>query len=83
VTRAGGWFESSQTRRWREMDSNCRYPEDKLPLQDGLCRSMTVPIPERDSPLSRRGTDSSNPSPSSGESANFRSLSAGRYPSSS
>src|ERR1700757_3684689 len=21
---------------WREMDSNCRYPEDKLPLRDGL-----------------------------------------------
>jgi hypothetical protein len=30
-----------------------------------------------------RGTKSSNPAPSSGESANFRSLSAGRYPSSS
>jgi hypothetical protein len=30
--------------------------------------SMTVPVPERDSPLSRRGTDSSNPSPSSRES---------------
>jgi Resolvase, N terminal domain len=25
VTRAGGWFESSQTRRWREMDSNHRF----------------------------------------------------------
>jgi hypothetical protein len=25
VTRAGGWFESSQTRRWREMDSNFRF----------------------------------------------------------
>ena len=26
------------TQRWREMDSNHRYPEDKLSLQDGLCR---------------------------------------------
>jgi hypothetical protein len=63
---AGG---SHRTRRWREMDSNCRYPEDKLPLRDGLFRSTTVPVPERDSPLSRRGTDSSNPSPSTSESA--------------
>src|ERR1700746_737063 len=31
---------SLPTLRWREMDSNCRYPEDKLPPQDGLCRSM-------------------------------------------
>jgi hypothetical protein len=52
--------------RW--MDSNCRYPEDTLPLRDGLCSSMTVPVPGGDSPLSRRGTDSWNPSPSSRES---------------
>jgi hypothetical protein len=27
---------SHLTPRWRELDSNHRYPEDKLPLRDGL-----------------------------------------------
>jgi hypothetical protein len=25
-----------QTHRWRKVDSNHRYPEDKVPLRDGL-----------------------------------------------
>jgi hypothetical protein len=35
--------------------------------------SVTIPVPERDSFLSRRGTDSSNPVPSGGESTANRS----------
>jgi len=55
------------THRWSEMDSNHWYPEDKLPLGDGLL-SPPCRLPEGGSFLSRRETVSSNPSPSSGES---------------
>jgi hypothetical protein len=34
---------------WRGMDSNHRYPQDKLPLRDGLLPPVTVPVLERDS----------------------------------
>ena len=35
------------TRRWREMDSNHRYPEDKLPPRHGtFVASVTGPAPK-------------------------------------
>jgi hypothetical protein len=56
-----------------ESDANSRSPRrlDYL-SKTASCPSMTVPIP-RKTHLSRAGTESSNPSPSSGESANPRS----------
>ena len=44
------------TQRWREMDSNHRYLDDKLPLREGLFfASVTVPVPESDSFFRDRG----------------------------
>jgi hypothetical protein len=61
------------TLRWREMDSNHRYRMRNNPFWLPL-------FGPRNSPSATKtgcfvpGTDGSNPSPSSGESANFRSL---------
>jgi hypothetical protein len=63
-----GWrrgTESSQTHRWREMDSNLRSPTDPLPYPSNqLAPDDGWPIA-----VSQPGTESSNPSPSSRESA--------------
>jgi hypothetical protein len=55
-----------QTRRWREMDSNLRSPV--------RARSISEPPVRHNLPASTRGTEGSNPSPSSRESATNREL---------
>ena len=60
---------SHKTRRWREMDSNHRYPAKETALV-GCPRSIPGNSPSATEPASfATGTDGSNPPPSSGESA--------------
>jgi hypothetical protein len=51
------------TRRWREMDSNLRFPN-----RSALVFRDNSPAAHDDLTVSRQGTESWNPSPSSGES---------------
>ena len=52
--------ESSQTRRWREMDSNHRYPGDKLPLRG---RSLSGAVAEVGAASELSPAADSHPSP--------------------
>jgi hypothetical protein len=54
--------KSSQTHRWREMDSNHRYLQHKLPLRDGdLLPPWRLPFPKGIHFFSQRGTDTTRP----------------------
>jgi hypothetical protein len=58
---------SFPTRRWREVDSNHRYPIKKQFFWAAPVRSLQFAFRNR-KPAPSAGTDGSNPSPSSGES---------------
>jgi len=51
---------SHMTQRWREMDSNFRFPNRSAPIFE-----QAVPSPTIGLTVSRPGTEGSNPSPSS------------------
>jgi hypothetical protein len=78
--------ESLQTPRWRKPDSNRRYRVTQARFREGL---MSLPLTEKSARTRTdtrtttgafRGTDYSNPLPSSGESANYRFLSVRAAP---
>jgi hypothetical protein len=69
----GHAIEVRSTRSWREMDSNLRFLSQEKPVYvaEGELRGDRTGHQRN-----LRGTDGSNPSPSSGESANFRFVSS-------